>query len=99
MTMLSPSSNAASEALSAPFSVTRLIQLPSGALHREHGGNKSAVKLENGGGDDAAAMGGGETTRWKRRRHSSSPSPPPEGSFLRCLLTGRPSRSEEVYRL
>ena len=50
--MMLPSSSAAAEALlSTPFSVTRLIPLPAGAMQREHGGNPSAVKLENGGED------------------------------------------------
>ena len=100
-----PSTVLPPEALAAPFSVTRLIPLPTGALQREHGGNPSAVKLENGGGDnDAAACTGGTTatattTRPKRRRRSSSSSPPPETSFLRGLLRGRPSRSGHGYKL
>ena len=97
-----PSGVAALGALSAPFSVTGVIQLPSGAPHREDGGNESAVKLENGGGDDAAAaaMPVGETTHRKRdRSRSSSGSPPPEDPFLRCLLAGHPSRSGDVYKL
>lgn len=98
--MMLPSSSAAAEALlSTPFSVTRLIPLPAGAMQREHGGNPSAVKLENGGEDYNAPAGiGGGTTRPKRRRSSSS-SPPPENSFLRCLLRGRPSTSGHGYKL
>lgn len=97
------SSSAAAEALSASFSVTRLIPLPSGALQLEHG-EASALKLENGGDAAAAVISGGGTTttmttRPKRRRRSSSSSPPPEESFLRCLLRGHPSRSGKGYKL